>query len=1018
MNYKVKLIEASAGSGKTYTLTHQYYNIITNNSYHNNDISNILAITFTNNAAYEMKERIITKLKEEILNNNNAKIEFILNEILNRYTDFKITTIDSFINLIFSSSAIYLNVPSDYVTITEHSQIIEEVLLNILKKSYKDKKIIKYLEDFIKNINQTEQNFTWNPFAKIQHKISKFITMSEISNNEIQLNDYMEQINLLYEQMLDKLENLIQIAQKNSIQLKKNIVNNFYTNLKKEKMKNIIENKNTVLLNPTTKGKENTEIKQMGKEIFDLHLEYLRYYLLNSVTKYKDILNIFFKEYYNYRQKNSIFHLNDINNILREYMSPDKIPEIYFTLSDKIYYFFIDEFQDTNLIQWNILKPLIEEALSKNGALFAVGDIKQAIYMFRNADYKIMKQMKEEIQNNYTNKQILPESANEKLILEQLDKNYRSGKYILDYVKTIFNKDKFSDNELIKNIFDYNQKHIKENGYVNVRYINKNDEDLEDKFDIFYEPLMQILEDIKNRYNYKDITILCSTNEQVEKIITWLIDNNYPAASFSSLDIRKRKIINEIIKLLQFLDYPLDNNSFAQFLLSDVFKTAIQKKYNINSNYIENFISNNLKYNKILYLTMQDDSKLSILWKEYFEQLMKKTGYISLYELATNIIYKFDILKNFKEETSFITKFLDVINNFEYKTSMNIKKFIKIFFDYNSFSNEFSIILSKTLDAINVMTAHKSKGLGFPVVINIVDKNITNSKQSKKIFYYQENGKIIPYEINKKIYEKIQSLQELKDEIHLNNFFTDLITKYNQEKLSSQLQDYNLQYVAATRAKDELYILFSDEQNIQFFMPDDSSNPYEIGKKRRSEKDTITKNIINDFKYPNQTTNYFSPKNKITKKKMENTEKGNIIHNILSQIVYIDDKIDTQILNKVNKIYNNFFYLTPKEEIIKTLQRFFENEKIKKFFTPEQNKQIFNEISFVDKNGNIIRIDKLIVIDKNASILEFKTGEKNKLEYEKQLSYYIETVRETQKYKTVKGYLIYFDKKEVEIYEY
>jgi len=160
---------------------------------------------------------------------------------------------------------------------------------------------------------------------------------------------------------------------------------------------------------------------------------------LFSLSKYSHYGPLYqeFKEYLErVKRKAGILHLDDINKKLSQYLQRNGIvPEIFFRLGDRLYHFLLDEFQDTDRVQWENIRPLLEEAYSKGGSLFAVGDMKQAVYMFRKADYRIMREIVEGIKSK--NKEALSPSVAENAEVIPLKENYRSGEIILSYVDDI-----------------------------------------------------------------------------------------------------------------------------------------------------------------------------------------------------------------------------------------------------------------------------------------------------------------------------------------------------------------------------------------------------------------------------------------------------------------------------------------------------------------------------------------------------------------------------------------------------
>ncbi len=269
------------------------------------------------------------------------------------------------------------------------------------------------------------------------------------------------------------------------------------------------------------------------------------------------------------KQRGQIF-IDDVTRSLADHLSTDAVPEIYFKIGEMIYHYLIDEFQDTSQIQWNNLFPLVEESLSKGGSLFVVGDTKQSIYGFRDADWKIMKQLTEE--NPF------PSARHE---VRSLDTNYRSSEKIVSFTKEVFHtiipREGFAAEAAASGLSTFEQHVTAENagkGYVEVQCLRAEDDVPERR------AVRGIVEECLSRgYRYSDIAILTPTNKRVIDVSGWLNEGGVPIISHSTLDVRRRKSAGEIIALLRFLDSPVDDLSFATFILGGVFSGALRKKY-------------------------------------------------------------------------------------------------------------------------------------------------------------------------------------------------------------------------------------------------------------------------------------------------------------------------------------------------------------------------------------------------------------------------------------------------------
>ena len=264
--------------------------------------------------------------------------------------------------------------------------------------------------------------------------------------------------------------------------------------------------------------------------------------------------------------------IEDINKQLSAYLQAEIVPDIYCRLGETIFHFLIDEFQDTSPIQWQNLLPLIGNVLAQEGSLFVVGDTKQAIYGFRNADYTIMK--------GCESKNPFPSAGHRAL---ELETNYRSASRILEFNEEVFKKraanhDEYREAAERSGLKDYIQETGKEQttpGYVQVERVERDADDPPER-----QRVQGLIEELGARgYAHRDIAILTAKNREVVDATTWLSERDTPFISYSSLDIRRRKVTGEIITLLRFLDSPPDDLAFATFLLGEMFDRNLQQEF-------------------------------------------------------------------------------------------------------------------------------------------------------------------------------------------------------------------------------------------------------------------------------------------------------------------------------------------------------------------------------------------------------------------------------------------------------
>jgi ATP-dependent exoDNAse (exonuclease V) beta subunit len=1012
-----KILKASAGSGKTYNLTTRYVQFILSEKIPENNPRNILAITFSNNAAKEMKERIIKLFKElyfeeleaidhfsKIItidkNNLSQKAGHMLEVILSNYSDFQVKTIDSFMTTVFKASAIDFGYNPEFDILIDIKNTMKYSFDRFLRNVREGSPETKLFLDAIKIIleqKSKESAYPWDPTVPLIDMIIKIYGKLASSGKELLIEDFSEDINLIKNKLSLLLKDIEYLLKNSRLEPNNNSI--FYKLvgfLKDNRLQDIIGKgiKYPPVKKPSGKGellKEYTEIYNIWSEVIKYIKQYTTFYVYSYYFPFLKIYSEFCKTLEIIKKQQGIIFIDDINKYLAEYLNQEIVPDIYFRLGETIFHYLIDEFQDTSPIQWNNLKPLLENSLSQNGSLFIVGDTKQAIYGFRNADYRIMKEA--ESKNPFP-------SAEHSVI--ELDTNYRSLKRILEFNEEVFKHNLLNseDHKLAgekSGLISYIQKPLKNKkseGYAEVVLFEKNEENPPEKLRI-----QDLIKDLNIRnFKYKDIAILTMRNEDAVRITSWLNEKNIPFISHSSLDIRRRKVTGEIISLLNFLDSPTDNLSFSSFLLGDIFSIILQKdSHQIIKEDLISFIFNNSE-NAILYKAFQKNYEE--IWRSYFADLFKFTGYLPLYDLTSEIFCKFRVFEIMENEEAVFIKILETIRDMEGEGKNSIKDFLEFANNAEDVESKWDVNIPVDIDAVHVMTIHKSKGLGFPVCIVL----LYEIKNRGFEFITHENDKNI-------------SLLKITDKIKLTN--PDLHTQYYNEVINELVNRLNSLYVGFTRAEEELYVIGVYQHSKEKFpinlLPSDKYMSTEKPV-RDIVKDSTTHSLVNIQHYYNP---YFYQIRSDTLINMAEKRRGDFIHKVFSYIEYIydefEDKIDKIIDIVIKETGDNF----PQDKIKKVILNFLNSNNMIDFFKYKNERIILLEQEFSDNEGRLFRMDRVVIDRDKITVIDFKTGtDREEDKYSSQLNTYMKILKEIYPDKKIHGIIAYVDLKEIVAFEY
>jgi len=1004
---QVTVLKASAGSGKTYSLTERFVQFLLSDKIPKNHLRNILAITFSNNAAKEMKERILSWLKDiyfgdpdkiedlsEILSLKKehlpSKAGAAIDEILKNYTEFQVKTIDSFMTSIYKASAIDLGYSPDFEIVMAPENIMAYAFNRFLRRVREGTQEAEFLErllDIILRSKREEAAYLWDPSkdfleetVELYYKLSGIVKDAKIIDGE-------KEIESIKKEIRDAAESLNGFIEKSGLQ--KSGRSSFYDILKMVRNNNfpdlIDKGLISIPVNKPKKADENPWYEKISGQWDLLGHQIKKYIGLHATTYYTPYLKTYeaFKDILEeVKKREGTIFINDINKKLSDYLDHEIVPDVYFRIGEMIYHYLIDEFQDTSPIQWSNLFPLIENSLSQGGSLFAVGDTKQAIYGFRNADYGIMKGL--ESKNPFS-------SAHHNV--KELEINYRSLEGVVDFSKEFFKKvvanhEKYRDPANRSGLIGYDQR-VKEDhkgsGYVEVIKCEKSDDDPPEK-----RKIQDLIKELAQRgYSYSDVAILAYRNENVVNITTWLNEIEVPFISYSSLDIRTRKLTAEIVALLTFLDSPPDDLSFAGFVMGDIFRKALErnrKRFELKE--LHEFFFRNRK-NAPLYKAFQKE--FPELWEVYFEELFKSTGYLPLYDLVCEIYRIYRAFDHFRGEEATLIKILEVIKNFEGEGRNNPGDFLKYASDEEAGESDWTIDVPAGINAVKVMTIHKAKGLGFPVAIVLMYEETI--RWSRYILDEETDG-VNLLRINKKISEASDFLQE----------------KYEEERHKDLVNKLNTLYVGFTRAEDELYVIGVQGKRNQFPIDLLQTADSPIGSKKapRPRPPGPTQEDLKLYYHPDPIKLHFAADQELN---LEERLRGEFIHRVLYFIDALNENTESELERIIKRVNDEWKADYPVGEMKKNLMQFMELEEIRPYFIDKPGRTIKREQDFSDPGGSLFRMDRVVMDKDQIVVIDYKTGTEKRAEkeYISQLRSYIRILKEIYPNKTVEGMIAYVD---------
>jgi len=1036
----LKVYKSSAGSGKTSTLVIEYLSLALVNPF---QFRQIIALTFTQKATNEMKSRLINnlvKLKNmdtskpdsdiayivsDLMKNTGfdvnkikAQSKILLSNILHQYGDFGFNTIDSFVVKIVRSFAHNLQLAANFEIELDSEIIIEQAIEELYEEVGKNDQLTKFLLDY--TMEKMEEGRSVNIDIQLS-ELAKLIFDSKHYQNidllkDIPIESFSKVKSILQKQLRSYNEKLkgfgaegINCIEEHGLEEKDcsgswlyKYFHKLYSNHKHTYDINELENKTFVEKVDNNKDwyakKQTISIKDtidsakpsLLKIINDARLYYKKQMplynahklILNKISplalihQLKQIIDT-------YSIDNDIIHISEINRKISEVVNEQQAPFIYEKIGQKYNHYLIDEFQDTSVIQWNNLLPLLENSLASSYTNLLVGDAKQAIYRWRDGEVEQFVNLPKLANSNISllNKQreALLERNYQQFVLNV---NYRSKETIVNFNNKFYKELLSHESDYVNNIFE---EHLQEpnnvfnEGYVKLTHLSSEKDNIDD---LLFENILSEITQLKDR-NYKlgDICILARNKKPLTKIADYLLNKGVKVVSSEALYLHNSKIVNLII-------------SFMKLVIG---KDIINNQYSI-LNYFK------IKQDTIIDSSIEFDSKL----KNIGYNINIENGIsFSAYEFTEYII---KVLNLNIASNPFIYNFFDHLLEQNKKGKGSIAQFLD--FWENNYS-KLVIDTASDSDSVQLLTIHKAKGLEFPIVMfPLIGFNFDLDKRDS---IWQEADETI-----KPIMPKVLISTE---KTGLNSIYKEGL---KEEENKKRLDDLNLLYVATTRPVSELYIFFSNKDKISEGIWNNTNSILWSENREISKGDSFlsigkpTIKTINEHKeYSSISINKFihnswKEKTKLkvdtlnNKKKFK--EKGIQLHNLLSK-VDSSTKIDELIENEIKLKNLSIEYI---EEFAEIINQLLKSKDTRYLF--EAKNSFISEKDIIINQFETIRPDKIILINNKYTIIDYKysnyseisTSEKEK--HLKQIGNYINVLNTMQSAK-IEGILLYLHKR-------
>jgi len=1071
------ILSASAGAGKTFRLSREFVALALSHS-EPSYAAGILAMTFTNKATSEMKSRILSLLDDIRKGNVNKQTEEsgeiktgsvsalsglylhhseeeiqqralnIIVYLLKKYHHFSIFTIDSFFQKIVRQFQRELSLEQPFDIELDQSRVLEESIEYLLQRLRPNEPAFNWLLSYIGE--KLEEGKSWDireDLKSLGRELFKegvteswgdldlkdmeasyqYMTQYLRDSNE-QLNEFRKRWRSVFEDSgisisdykynntgavgaLLNIEDLGDLSDKKRFMIEAAEESGYYS--AKSPLKSTIQQYVSQFI------AIHAEVMHLMDERLEPHLHFKV-----LIKKYRSYvaLRFLYQALQDYCKENDILLLSESNKLVSRVVEEQYTDILYEKSGQRYQHVMIDEFQDTSEGQWKNLRPLFENSLSTNKASLIVGDIKQAIYRWRNGDWKIMHYKVKDDFNAF----------GEMIQEESLPNNFRSATEIVNFNNQFFKLfisqlslsvlPDLLDHPLVHSISDIykdvEQNPIKDSdqsGYVKITVIpesvsQEQTEEYTAEESDGYEPslpLKEWLADELNKlfnqgYEAGDIAILVRNGKEASLTMEWLLDwkdkhgdSRYAAISDNGYLLRNSSVIQLLMYALNWRINP-GNKALIPALL-----------------YFWHQVNESPKQERNTHDIINDQDE----WRQLSEAI-NYTRITTLSEWFVNLIVQWNLQGT---GVAYTTAFLDEVRAFEIKEGNDPHSFLSW---WTVKEKSLGIAADEEhANAIRVLTIHKSKGLQFPVVIlPFTSENPIKFMNDEVIYVPAPN------------YENIDHLGIMPispSKVTLRN--TSFLAYLHEEEIMKAIDSLNLLYVANTRAEQRLLIavVASDKGNtvgdlILQSLPSDmkeGESPYLFGNPQalrwKKSQSGSTSPIIPipvealKLRLDKPMTGVWVDKELPTISSLDSetsftnvaTLLGTVTHEILARIGVPSDlpKVLSEIIAEglVDKSY-----LPALKEKTET---FLALEEVKEWFKPEQ--KVYTEKEIIEVNGKSYKPDRVITLADKTILIDFKTGKKSAA-YQAQINKYAQLL-EDMDLQGIECYLAYIDLLEI-----
>ena len=830
----LQIYKASAGSGKTFALTLEFFKIVFAVP---GEYKNVLAVTFTNKATGEMKSRIVCELNKLAMGEKSdyreelkrslgltdgqirTRAETLRTLVLHDYGRLSVTTIDKFFQRVIKAFTKELGIFPGYNVELDSDYVLARAVDQVMQRMNADWDLRAWVMELMSA--SVEDARSWNVKDKIatlgkELFGERYMLFEERVKRHINDREFLRAYRLFLRQVAEEFERRLraygdaacglmaeQGLQPSDFKGGTRSFANYFLKMRdgtlegfSDTVRNVVDNLEawtTKKTDPATKARVEAVFPDLNEWLknsiayYDGHLRAYNSARMLSDNLYQlGIMQDLYGEIRSYCEEKGLMLLSDTTHILNVLIAGNDTSFLFEKTGNFYKHVMIDEFQDTSAMQWANFRPLVVNTLAEGGKAMVVGDVKQSIYRWRNGDWRLLADGVER------------EFATWGVENVSLNKNWRSRSEIVAFNNLIFDQSAKQLRELYDaECGNYNpyssaitdayatqrqEAQKRTGGRVEIRFGGEKQE--EGSAAEILGRVVDILCDTLDRGGkLKDCVILVRGGKEGEAVADYLMEYNKTKGSDvpirfisnDSLYVAASPYVEIIVNVLAYMAEPYDAVNRAMLL------------YNLRT-----FVGKG--ETETLDSLFKAAADPEVFLREADVPFLKEAGQqssASLYELVEQIIDAFG-LKERTEEVPYLVAFQDIVFEYEGNNTNSIPLFLEW---WEKERGKRVLSTSEEVDAVRVLTIHKSKGLEFgTVIIPFCDWDLDDTRHGRRLWCANREEGFSDLEIAPLNYSS-----RLMD-----SYFKD---DYLEEHMKSYVDNLNLLYVALTRAERELYVL-------------------------------------------------------------------------------------------------------------------------------------------------------------------------------------------------------------------